>query len=212
MKLITETVMDMRHLVEANGDKKSHYIQGKFLSTKPNCNRRIYSEAVLAPEVARFQTAIKEKRSLGELGHPENPSLNLDKVSHLITELKFDGADVIGKAKILDTPMGKIAQNFLEEGVGLGVSSRGMGSVIRKGDINEVQNDYRLSTIDIVHEPSGIDCWVNGIMENAEWIYEASSDSWHIAEQIKQSLKNKNMKQIAENQAKFFQMFLNNLK
>ena len=108
--------------------------------------------------------------------------------------------------------MGRIAQNFLEEGVGLGVSSRGMGSVIRKGDINEVQNDYRLSTIDIVHEPSGIDCWVNGIMENAEWIYEASSDSWHIAEQIKQSLKNKNMKQIAENQAKFFQMFLNNLK
>ena len=212
MKLITETVMDVSYLVEDAGDKKSHFIEGIFLQTKPNRNFRVYSEKVLSPEVARFQTAIKEKRSLGELGHPENPSLNLDKVSHLITELKWNGPDVVGKAKILDTPMGLIAQKFIEEGVGLGVSSRGMGSLVKKGDINEVQNDYRLSTVDIVHEPSGIDCWVNGIMENAEWIYEASSDSWHIAEQIKQSLKNKNMKQIAENQAKFFQMFLNNLK
>lgn len=212
MKLITETVMDLNYLVESNEGKKSHYIEGIFLQTKPNRNFRVYSEKVLSPEVARFQNAIKEKRSLGELGHPENPSLNLDKVSHLITELKWNGPDVVGKAKILDTPMGLIAQKFIEEGVGLGVSSRGMGSMIKKGDINEVQNDYRLSTVDIVHEPSGIDCWVNGIMENAEWIYEATSDSWKLAEQIKTDFQSKSAKQLAEVQAEYFKKFLSEIK
>lgn len=213
MKLITESAMDMDYLVEAADGVKSHYISGVFMQAeKPNRNGRVYPKGILENELNKYQVAIKEKRSMGELGHPENPSLNLDKVSHLITELKFDGNDIVGRAKIMNTPMGNIARNFLEEGVKLGVSSRGMGSLVKKGGINEVQGDFRLAAVDIVHEPSGIDCWVNGIMENKEWIYEAISDSWHLAEQIKQSLKNKSMKQIADVQSSYFQMFLQNIK
>ena len=213
MKLITETVMDVDYLVEATGDKKSHYISGVFMQAeKPNRNGRVYPKSVLENELGKYQTAIKEKRSMGELGHPENPSLNLDKVSHLITELRFDGNDIVGKAKIMNTPMGNIARNFLEEGVKLGVSSRGMGSLIKKGEINEVQKDFRLSTVDIVHEPSGIDCWVNGIMENTEWIYEATSDSWRMAEQFKKDFQSKSAKQLAEVQAEYFKKFLSEIK
>lgn len=213
MKLITESAMDMDYLVEAADGVKSHYISGVFMQAeKPNRNGRVYPKGILENELNKYQVAIKEKRSMGELGHPENPSLNLDKVSHLITELKFDGNDIVGRAKIMNTPMGNIARNFLEEGVKLGVSSRGMGSLVKKGGINEVQGDFRLAAVDIVHEPSGIDCWVNGIMENKEWIYEATSDSWHLAEQIKQSLKNKSMKQIADVQSSYFQKFLQNIK
>jgi hypothetical protein len=213
MKLITETVMDVDYLVEDSNGKKSHFIEGVFMQAeKPNRNGRVYPKSVLENELNKYQTAIKEKRSMGELGHPENPSLNLDKVSHLITELKFDGNDIIGKAKIMNTPMGNIARNFLEEGVKLGVSSRGMGSLIKKGEINEVQKDFRLATVDIVHEPSGIDCWVNGIMENAEWIYEATSDSWKLAEQFKKDFQSKSAKQLAEVQASCFQKFLSEIK
>lgn len=205
--------MDVNYLVESNEGKKSHYIQGVFMQAeKPNRNGRVYPKSVLENELNKYQTAIKEKRSMGELGHPENPSLNLDKVSHLITELRFDGNDIVGKAKIMNTPMGNIARNFLEEGVKLGVSSRGMGSLIKKGEVNEVQGDFRLSTVDIVHEPSGIDCWVNGIMEDAEWIYEATSDSWRIAEQVKKEFQSKTAKQLAEVQARYFQQFLNNIR
>ena len=205
--------MDVDYLVEDSNGKKSHFIEGVFMQAeKPNRNGRVYPKSILENELNKYQTAIKEKRSMGELGHPENPSLNLDKVSHLITELKFDGNDIIGKAKIMNTPMGNIARNFLEEGVKLGVSSRGMGSLIKKGAVNVVQEDYHLNTVDIVHEPSGIDCWVNGIMENAEWIYEASSDSWKLAEQFKKEFQSKSAKQLAEVQASYFQKFLSEIK
>jgi hypothetical protein len=124
-------------------------------------------------EVQKYQELINEKRSLGELGHPPNPSINLNQVSHMITGLKFEGNDIYGKAKILDTPMGKIAKNFIEEGVRLGVSSRGLGSVkLNKEGVNEVQDDFHLATVDIVADPSAPDAFVQGIMESADWILE----------------------------------------
>ena len=137
MKLITETVQDVKFLTEAREDgKKNFYIEGIFgQSDKENKNGRIYGSNLMEREVGKYQDLIAEKRSLGELGHPPNPSINLNQVSHLITELRMDGSDVIGKAKILGTPMGKIAENFINEGVRLGVSSRGLGSLKEKNEI-----------------------------------------------------------------------------
>ena len=144
MKLITEKVFsDIKYLEEAREDgKKNLYIEGIFMqSNKQNKNGRLYPRNVMEKEVSRYQELIREKRSLGELGHPPNPTVNLDKVSHLITELRMSGDDVIGRAKILSTPMGKIAESLISEGAGLGVSSRGLGSLKEKNGVNEVQDD-----------------------------------------------------------------------
>jgi hypothetical protein len=175
MKLITEMNQDVKFLTEKKEDgTKSVYIEGIFMQAeKPNRNGRIYGRGIMEREVQKYQELINEKRSLGELGHPPNPSINLNQVSHMITGLKFEGNDIYGKAKILDTPMGKIAKNFIEEGVRLGVSSRGLGSVkLNKEGVNEVQDDFHLATVDIVADPSAPDAFVQGIMESAEWILE----------------------------------------
>jgi hypothetical protein len=175
MKLITEMNQDVRFLTEKKEDgTKSVYIEGIFMQAeKPNRNGRIYGKGIMEREVQKYQELINEKRSLGELGHPPNPSINLNQVSHMITGLKFEGNDIYGKAKILDTPMGKIAKNFIEEGVRLGVSSRGLGSVkLNKEGVNEVQDDFHLATVDIVADPSAPDAFVQGIMESADWILE----------------------------------------
>lgn len=213
MKLITEQVMDVQYLVESDGKKKSHFISGVFMQADtPNRNGRTYPKSIMEAELQKYQSSIKEKRSLGELGHPDSPSLNLDKVSHLITELRFDGNDIVGKAKILDTPMGKIAQNFLDEGVKLGVSSRGLGSVVRKGNINEVQNDFKLSTVDIVHEPSGIDCWVNGIMEGKEWVYVNGIFTERHIDNARKAISGAKSSLLNEVSLKEFQNFLTSIK
>lgn len=213
MKLITEQVMDVQYLVESDGKKKSHFISGVFMQADtPNRNGRTYPKSIMESELAKYQSSIKEKRSLGELGHPDTPALNLDKVSHLITELRFDGNDIVGKAKILDTPMGKIAQNFLDEGVKLGVSSRGIGSVVRKGNINEVQSDYKLNTVDIVHEPSGIDCWVNGIMEGKEWVYVNGVYMEQQIDNARKTISNAKSNFLTEASLKEFQNFLRLIK
>ena len=175
MKLITEMNQDVKFLTEKKEDgTKSVYIEGIFMQAeKPNRNGRIYGKGIMEREVQKYQELINEKRSLGELGHPPNPSINLNQVSHMITGLKFEGNDIYGKAKILDTPMGKIAKNFIEEGVRLGVSSRGLGSVkLNKEGVNEVQDDFHLATVDIVADPSAPDAFVQGIMESADWILE----------------------------------------
>ena len=175
MKLITEMNQDVKFLTEKKEDgSKSVYIEGIFMQAeKPNRNGRIYGRGIMEREVQKYQELINEKRSLGELGHPPNPSINLNQVSHMITGLKFEGNDIYGKAKILDTPMGKIAKNFIEEGVRLGVSSRGLGSVkLNKEGVNEVQDDFHLATVDIVADPSAPDAFVQGIMESADWILE----------------------------------------
>lgn len=174
MKLITEITQDISYITEASeSGKKGVFIEGIFMQAdKQNKNGRLYPKRIMENEVARYQDLIREKRSLGELGHPPNPQINLNQVSHLITELKFNGSDIYGRAKILDTPMGKIVQNFIEEGVGLGVSSRGLGSLKEKNGVNEVQDDFHLATVDIVADPSAPDAFVQGIMESAEWILE----------------------------------------
>jgi len=174
MKLITETIQDVQYITEAREDgRKNIFIEGIFMqSEKPNKNGRMYSRKILENEIGRYQSLINEKRALGELGHPPNPQINLNNVSHLITALRFEGNDIVGKAKLLDTPMGNIAKNFVEEGVRLGVSSRGLGSLKEgKNGIMEVQNDFHLATVDIVADPSAPDAFVQGIYESAEWLF-----------------------------------------
>ena len=156
MRLIKEVTQELEYLVEdSESGRKGTFIQGIFMQAEQkNRNGRMYPARVMEKEVRRYQDLISEKRSLGELGHPENPSINLDKVSHLISDLRMEGNNMIGRAKILDTPMGKIAKNFIEEGVCLGVSSRGLGSLVEKNGIMEVQDDFYLATVDIVADPS----------------------------------------------------------
>lgn len=174
MFLITEVTQEVQYLTEKKEDGSQNvFIEGIFMQAeKENRNGRMYPRGIMEKELGRYQDLITEKRSLGELGHPPNPSINLNQVSHLITSLRFEGNDVIGKAKILDTPMGKIAKSFIEEGVRLGVSSRGLGSLKEKNGVNEVQDDFHLATVDIVSDPSAPDAFVQGIMESAQWILE----------------------------------------
>ncbi len=175
MKLITETTEDIRYLVEDSKDgKKSYYIEGIFMqSQKENRNGRVYPKQTLFNEVKRYNKEyVNNGRAMGELGHPEGPALNLERVSHIIRELKEDGNNVWGKAKILDTPYGNIVKNLMDEGARLGVSSRGMGSLKQVNGVNEVQKDFMLSAVDIVADPSAPDAFVNGIMEGKEWVWD----------------------------------------
>ena len=174
MKLITETIEDVKLLTEEKDGKKLLYIEGVFLQSElKNRNGRMYPFEVLNREVERYnEEYVQSKRALGELGHPDGPTINLDRVSHRITSLRAEGNNFIGKAQILDTPMGNIAKNLLGEGVQLGVSSRGMGSIERKEDCNVVADDFMLTTAaDIVADPSAPDAFVNGIMEGKEWVW-----------------------------------------
>jgi hypothetical protein len=176
MKLITENIEDVKYLTESteNG-KKQLFIEGPFLvADEPNRNRRMYNLNTLKKEVDRYnEEYVKTNRALGELGHPDTPTLNLERVSHKIVSLKQEGNRFIGRALILDTPYGNIVKNFIDSGVNLGVSSRGMGSVVPRNDgINIVQDDFRLATAaDIVADPSAPGAFVNGIMEGKEWLF-----------------------------------------
>ena len=216
MKLITEVNIDseIRYLEEVNNGKKSYYIEGKFMGyDEPNKNGRIYPKGIMEKEVSRYQELINEKRSLGELGHPPTPTVNLDKVSHLITDLKVnEDGSVMGKAKILSTPMGKIAENFITEGVRLGVSSRGVGSLKEKDGINEVQDDFQLSTVDIVSDPSAPGAFVNGIMENAEWIMTNGAWSQQTIENAQKTIRKASKRQLHEAKLQVFKKLLNSIK
>ena len=182
MKLITEEIESIEIITESVGKTKKLYIKGPFLQAETvNKNRRRYPISILEREVNRYNNEyVKKGRALGELGHPNGPTVNLDRVSHKITNLYREGNNFIGKAQILSTPMGKIAESLLKEGVMLGVSSRGLGSLkpTREG-FNEVGEDFMLATAaDIVADPSAPDAFVQGIMENKEWIYDASKKAW----------------------------------
>ena len=176
MKLITETTQEVQVIKEAKEDGgKAYFIEGPFLQTEiANRNGRIYRKDVMEKEVNRYiKEYVNTKRALGELGHPEGPQINLDRVSHMIVSLKAEGNNYIGRAKVMtETPMGRIVKNFIDEGVQLGVSSRGMGSLkLNKEGINEVQDDFYLATAgDIVADPSAPDAFVRGIMEGKEWM------------------------------------------
>lgn len=183
MKLITEVFNeDCSVLTEASEDgKKNYYIEGTFMqSDVKNRNGRVYPSAILEKEMNRYKKDfIETKRALGELGHPDGPQINGDRVSHLITEMNRDGSNFVGKAKIMGTPMGEIVKTFIDEGVKVGVSTRGLGSVKPGRDgIMEVQNDFHLATVDVVTDPSGPDCFVKGIMENTEYYFDIATASW----------------------------------
>ena len=214
MKLITEVYQDVKYLEEKQEAGGSNlYIEGIFMQAdKQNKNGRMYPKGIMEKEVARYQDLIKEKRSLGELGHPPNPTINLNQVSHLITELRMDGSNVIGKAKILGTPMGKIAENFIREGVSLGVSSRGVGSLKERNGINEVQDDFHLATVDIVADPSAPDAFVTGIMENAEWIYENNVWKMIEVEQAQKLISNAPKGSLEETKLQVFSAYLRSIK
>jgi hypothetical protein len=176
MKLIREEIQDVKYLVESDGKGgKNHFITGIFMQAeKQNRNGRVYPMNVLAKEAARYNTEyVQKNRAFGELGHPENPQINLDRVSHMITKLYADGTNFIGKAKIMDTPNGKIVKSLLDGGASLGVSTRGVGSLRPHNGYQQVQDDFKLATAaDIVADPSAPDAFVQGIMEGKEWIFE----------------------------------------
>ncbi len=175
MKLITESIEDIQILEEETNGKKNLYIEGVFLQGDiKNRNGRVYPFGVLEREVGRYnEQYVNVGRALGELGHPDGPTVNLDRVSHKIVSLKAEGSNFVGKAQILNTPMGNIAKSLLESGVKLGVSSRGMGSIEEKNGANYVRDDFMLATAaDIVADPSAPDAFVNGIMEGKEWVWE----------------------------------------
>jgi len=175
MKLITEQIENVQILTEEKNGKKLLYIEGVFLQSElTNRNGRRYPFDVLNREVERYnEEYVQTKRALGELGHPDGPTINLDRVSHRIVSLRAEGNNFIGKAQILDTPMGKIAKSLLDEGVQLGVSSRGMGSIDKQEGISVVRDDFMLTTAaDIVADPSAPDAFVNGIMEGKEWVWD----------------------------------------
>jgi hypothetical protein len=216
MKLIRERVEDVNYLTEATEDgKKDLYIQGPFLvAEQGNKNRRMYKIDTLQREVDRYvKEYVDTKRALGELGHPDTPSINLERVSHLITELKQDGNIFVGKAKILDTPYGNIVKNFIESGVNLGVSSRGMGSLI-PGDngLSVVQDDFRLATAaDIVADPSAPGAFVNGIMEGKEWLFVEGRYVEVDIDNAKRQIKKASSKQLEEVAIKLFDNFISKL-
>lgn len=174
MKLIKEHTEEVKLIVEEKlGKPKDYYIEGVFLqSNLKNRNGRMYSKPVLQKEVERYNKEyIQKNRAFGELGHPDSPTINLDRVSHMIKELRLEGDNWIGKAKIMDTPYGKIVKSLIDEGAQLGVSSRGMGSLIQKNGVQMVQDDFTLATAaDIVADPSAPDAFVEGVMESKEWV------------------------------------------
>ena len=215
MKLISEEIVDVQFITEESSGKKSHFIEGVFLQSDiRNRNGRMYPFDTLNREVSKYnESYIQRGRALGELGHPDGPTINLDRVSHKIVSLRAEGKNFIGKAKLLETPMGKIAKNLLDEGVKLGVSSRGLGSIERKGDVNIVKDDFMLSTAaDIVADPSAPDAFVEGIMEGTEWVW--NNGIWHNQdlETAKRHIESSSMNDLTERKLKVFESFLRNIK
>ena len=214
MRLICEHLEDVEFICEGSGKEKNYFIEGVFMQANvKNRNGRLYPKAILQKEAKRYhQNYILQNRAFGELGHPEGPTVNLERVSHMITELKEDGNDFRGRAKILDTPYGKIVKNLIDEGARLGVSSRGMGSLKPMGrNCSQVQDDFYLATAaDIVADPSAPAAFVNGIMEGKEWIWDNGILGEHqiarIEKQIKLSRKN-----LEKTQIDAFETFMSNL-
>ena len=216
MKLIREEIENVEVIVEERGGKKNLYIEGVFLQGDiKNRNGRMYPSNTLCREVARYNEAFVNKgRALGELGHPDGPTVNLDRVSHKIMSLRQEGSNFIGRAKVLNTPMGNIAKNLLDEGVKLGVSSRGVGSVSMNNEgVNVVGEDFMLATAaDIVADPSAPDAFVDGIMEGKDWIWDGGVLRQKFAEKTYKQINTlASSKELQENKLRLFQDFLGNL-
>jgi hypothetical protein len=214
MKLITETVEEVKYITEENNGVKTLYIQGPFLVAETkNRNGRSYPVSVLENEVNRYMKEYVDKnRAFGELGHPESPTINLERVSHMITNIKKNGNVFEGKAKVLDTPMGKIAKNLMEAGATLGVSSRGMGSLKNEGGVNVVQPDFYLATAaDIVADPSAPGAFVQGIMEGREWVWDNGLVKEMNVNEYYNQIKSAKEKQLDEISLKIFENFMSKL-
>ena len=215
MKLITEYVdNELEIIAEAKKDgSKNYFIEGVFMqSNQKNKNGRIYEKATLEKAVNKYVTEqVKTGRAVGELNHPEGPTVNLDKVSHKINELRWQGSDVVGKASILKTPMGQIVEGLLEGGVKLGVSSRGMGSLVQKNGAQYVGDDFMLSTIDIVQDPSAPSAFVNGVMEGVEWVWDNGLIQRRDIENIETEIRSTSSKNLPEVEIRAFKNFLSKL-
>lgn len=216
MKLIAEyNEQNIECIVESKEDgSKMHFIEGIFAQSEAkNRNGRIYPRSVMESAVDKYvNEQIKTKRAVGELNHPEGPTVNLDKVSHLIESLEFKGNDVIGKARILDTPMGNIVKGLLEGGVQLGVSTRGMGSLEQRNGTMYVKDDFILNTVDIVQDPSAPTAFVNGIMEGVEWVWNNGIIEAQVIEQMETEIKKAPRADLYEVQTREFKNFLSLLK
>ena len=214
MKLITEHLESVQYVTEANEKgEKNVFIEGVFMQAeKENRNKRIYPKQVLAEATAKYvKEQVKSGRAVGELNHPEGPQINLDKVSHRITDLKWEGNDVVGKALILDTPMGKIVKGLVEGGVKLGVSSRGMGTVERKENKTYVKDDFILNTVDIVQDPSAPSAFVEGIMEGVEWVWDNGLLKPQQIEEYETEIRKVSSDRLSEAQENVWQDFLSKL-
>ena len=216
MKLIAEyNEQNIECIVEAKEDgTKNHFIEGVFMQSEAkNRNGRIYPKAIMEGAVDKYVTEqVSQNRAVGELNHPEGPTVNLDKVSHKITELSWKGNDVVGKAQVLDTPMGNIVKGLLEGGVQLGVSTRGMGSLEEKSGIMYVKDDFVLNTVDIVQDPSAPTAFVNGIMEGVEWVWNNGIIEPQVIEQMETEIKKAPRADLYETQTREFKNFLSLMK
>ena len=214
MRLIAEEITTVDFICEDKEGKKNYFIEGVFLQAElKNRNNRMYPLRTLQKEVAKYsENYIDKGRALGELGHPDGPSINLDRVSHKIISLKEDGNNFIGKAKLLDTPMGRIAKDLLGEGVKLGVSSRGMGSIRKEENCNVVMDDFMLATAaDIVADPSAPDAFVNGIMEGKEWVWDNGVLKEATVAEIKTEIDQATLINLQERKISAFAKFLKSL-
>ena len=214
MKLISEEISQAEYLVEETNGKKNYKIKGVFLQSDiKNRNGRIYENDILQKEVKRYnQEFINKKRAFGELGHPDGPTVNLERVSHMITKLEPEGKNFIGEAKIMDTPYGKIVKGLIDECAQLGVSSRGMGSLVQKNGANYVGKDFYLATAaDIVADPSAPDAFVEGIMENKEWVWDNGVIKAQDIEEYKEHIKEAKRLKLAEAKVKVFKNFIEKL-
>ena len=216
MKLIAEyTEQDIEFVTEASADGRKQYaIEGVFgTAEEPNRNNRVYSKPVMEKAVNKYvKEQVKTGRAVGELNHPDGPTINLDKVSHRITDLRMEGNNVMGKAFILDTPNGQIVKGLLDGGVRLGVSTRGMGSLEKRNGINYVKEDFMLSTVDIVQDPSASKAFVNGIMEGVEFIWNNGILEQRQLKQIETEIKNAGRTYRADAEIRAFKNFLSLLK
>jgi hypothetical protein len=215
MKLITEYIQeDLSYFTEdSKTGEKNTFIEGIFMQTEAkNRNGRMYPKKIMEGAVNKYvEEQVSKGRAVGELNHPNGPTINLDKVSHRITDLKFEGNDVVGKALVLNTPMGKIVKGLMEGGVQLGVSSRGMGSIENKNSMSVVKDDFHLATIDIVQDPSAHNAFVNGIMEGVDWVWDNGILKAQQIEKYETEIRRTKAKDLEEMQSKMFQDFLSKL-
>ena len=215
MKLIAEfNDQNLQFITEERNGKKVYAIEGIFAQAEQkNRNGRVYPKQIMERAVKKYyDDQVSKKRAVGELNHPEGPTINLDKVSHLITDLKFEGNDVVGKATVLETPMGQIVRGLLDGGVQLGVSTRGMGSLERRNDAMYVKEDFLLNAVDIVQDPSAPGAFVNGIMEGVEWIWNNGIIEARAIEQMETEIKKASRTNLYETQVREFNNFLSLLK